>query len=124
MPDRSRRDTLARQWELLRLLPSRPPGRTAAELTRLLDDAGFPTTKRTVERDLNELEQVFPFTCNDKGMPYGWYWIRDADLGIPGVELTEALSFTLLRDFLQQMLPVSLWRGFVPRLQHEIRWRD
>ncbi len=74
MPDRSRRDTLARQWELLRLLPSRPPGCTAAELTRSLAE---------------------------KGMPFGWYWIRDADLGIPGVELTEALSFTLLRDFLQ-----------------------
>ncbi len=122
MPDRSRRDTLARQWELLRLLPSRPPGCTAAELTRSLTEKGFPTTKRTVERDLNELEQVFPFTCNDKGMPYGWYWIRDADLGIPGVELTEALSFTLLRGFLQQMLPVSLWRGFAPRLQHDIQW--
>ena len=137
MPDQPRRDTLARQWELLRLLPSHPPGRTAAELTRLLDDAGFPTTKRTVERDLKELEQVFPFTCNDKGMPFGWHWIRDADLGIPGVELAEALSLTLLRDFLQQMLPVSLWRGFAPRLKYAhkklqtlaghnsaARWRD
>lgn len=118
MPDRSRRDTLARQWELLQLLPSRPPGATAAELTRRLGDKGFPATKRTVERDLKELEQVFPFTCNDKGTPYGWHWMRDADLGIPGVELAEALSFTLLRGFLQQMLPVSLWRGFVPRLKH------
>ncbi|MGH8273785.1 MAG: helix-turn-helix transcriptional regulator, partial [Gammaproteobacteria bacterium] len=118
MPDQPRRDTLARQWELLRLLPSRPPGAKAADLTRLLDDRGFSTSKRTVERDLKELEQVFPFVCNDKGMPYGWHWVREADLGIPGVELAEALSFTLLREFLEQMLPVSLWRGFAPRLKH------
>ncbi|MGH8225569.1 MAG: helix-turn-helix transcriptional regulator [Gammaproteobacteria bacterium] len=118
MPDRARHDTLARQWELLRLIPSRPPGRTAGALTQSLADSGFPTSKRTVERDLKELERIFPIRCNDRGAPYGWHWMRDADLGIPGVELAEALSLTLMRGFLQEMLPLSLWRAFVPRLEH------
>lgn len=118
MPDRSSRDTLARQWELLRQLPSHPPGATAAELTGALGGNGFVTSKRTVERDLAELERIFPIRCNDKGRPYGWHWMRHADLGIPGMGLTEALSFTLLEQFLYRMLPISLWRGFEPHLRH------
>jgi len=118
MPDRSSRLTLARQWQLLRRLPARPPGSTARQLTMALADSGFPTSKRTIERDLAILERVFPIRCNDKGRPYGWYWMRDADLGIPGVDLAEALSLTILENFLRRTLPLSLWRAFEPRLAH------
>lgn len=118
MPDRSSRLTLARQWQLLRRLPARPPGSTARQLTMALADSGFPASKRTIERDLAILERVFPIRCNDKGRPYGWYWMRDADLGIPGVDLTEALSLTILDAFLRRSLPLSLWRAFEPRLAH------
>lgn len=118
MPDRASRDTLARQWELLKLVPGHRPGSTAGELTQRLKGNGFSTSKRTVERDLNLLERVFPLQRNDKGRPYGWYWMRDADLGVPGVELAEALSLTLLEQFLRRMLPLTLWRVFEPRLTH------
>jgi len=118
MPDRSSRLTLARQWQLLRQLPSRPPGGTARQLTKALADNGFPASKRTIERDLAVLERVFPIRCNDKGRPYGWYWMRDADLGIPGVDLAEALSLTMVERFLRCMLPLSFWRAFEPRLVH------
>lgn len=118
MPDRASRETLARQWELLKLVPAHRPGATANELTERLQGSGFVTTKRTVERDLKELERVFPLQRNDKGRPYGWYWMRDADLGIPGVELAEALSLTLLEQFLRRMLPLTLWQAFEPRLTH------
>lgn len=118
MPDRSSRLTLARQWQLLRQLPSRPPGGTARQLTKTLADNGFPASKRTIERDLAVLERVFPIRCNDKGRPYGWYWMRDADLGIPGVDLAEALSLALVEQSLRSTLPMSFWRAFEPRLTH------
>lgn len=118
MPDRSSRETVARQWQLLKLIPTLRPGATAAELTQKLADNGYPTSKRTVERDLGDLEQIFPIACNNKGRPYGWYWMRDADLSLPGVELAEALSLTLLEQFLARMLPLSLWRSFQSRLNH------
>lgn len=118
MPDRSSRLTLARQWQLLRQLPSRPPGGTARQFTKALADNGFPASKRTIERDLAVLERVFPIRCNDKGRPYGWYWMRDADLGIPGVDLAEALSLTLVERLLRRTLPMSFWRAFEPRLTH------
>lgn len=118
MPDRSSRETIARQWQLLRLIPIFKPGATAAELTGKLADNGYPTSKRTVERDLTELEQIFPIACNNKGRPYGWYWRRGVDLSLPSVELAEALSLTLLEQFLARMLPLSLWRSFQARLTH------
>ena len=74
MPFATTRATLSRQWALLRQLPSRSPGITSAELVWGLRDVGFIVSKRTVERDLNELTELFPVRCNSKGTPYGWYW--------------------------------------------------
>lgn len=55
MPSNSGRNTLSRQWELLQLLPTSESGATARALQERLAEAGFPTTKRTVERDLEDL---------------------------------------------------------------------
>lgn len=118
MPDRSSRETLARQWQLLGLLPTYGSGATASELTAKLEEKGYPTSKRTVERDLTELSQVFPLECNDKGRPYGWRWMRGAERSFPGVELAEALSLTLLEQLLARLLPLSLWRSLQSRLNH------
>lgn len=78
MPSATTRATLSRQWELLRQLPSRSPGTTSAELVARLKDAGFTISKRTIERDLNELSLIFPLERNDKSIPYGWYWAANA----------------------------------------------
>lgn len=77
---------------MLRSLPARPPGITAQELVDLLDDAGFAVSKRTIERDLIELSNLFPLQCNDKSAPYGWYWTPGATAELPGLTLSEALA--------------------------------
>ncbi|MFI7856539.1 MULTISPECIES: WYL domain-containing protein [Pseudomonas] len=74
MPSHPTRHTIARQWQLLKLLPDRHPGMSSTQLQAALARAGHKTSKRTVERDLNELAMLFPLHCNSKGMPYGWYW--------------------------------------------------
>lgn len=74
MPSATTRATLSRQWELLRQLPSRSPGITSAELLARLQDVGFSISKRSIERDLNELSLIFPLERNDKSIPYGWHW--------------------------------------------------
>ena len=105
MPRNSREPTLARQWELLKLIPRHRPGMTARELCERLKHAGHGVTKRTVERDLPELSIVFPLECNDVSMPYGWYWKADASFDIPGIALAEAVSLGLLEDLLRQLVP-------------------
>ncbi|MGE7990807.1 WYL domain-containing protein [Pseudomonas sp. NPDC089554] len=78
MPFATTRATLSRQWALLRQLPSRSPGTTSAELVWRLRDVGFHVSKRTVERDLNELSLIFPLERNDKSIPFGWHWSASA----------------------------------------------
>ncbi|NON23376.1 WYL domain-containing protein, partial [Klebsiella pneumoniae] len=43
-----------------------------------LRDVGFTVSKRTVERDLNELSLIFPLERNDKSIPFGWPWSASA----------------------------------------------
>ncbi|MBA6109690.1 MULTISPECIES: WYL domain-containing protein [Pseudomonas] len=74
MPSHPTRHTIARQWQLLKLLPGRHPGMSSTQLQAALTTVGYITSKRTVERDLVELAALFPLQCNSKGMPYGWYW--------------------------------------------------
>ncbi|WP_087500135.1 WYL domain-containing protein [Pseudomonas sp. SID14000] len=81
MPSHPTRHTIARQWQLLKLLPGRHPGMSSTQLQAALKTAGHTTSKRTVERDLIELAALFPLQCNSKGMPYGWYWQPGLSLG-------------------------------------------
>ena len=102
MPSHPTRHTIARQWQLLKLLPDRHPGSSSTQLQAALAKAGHKTSKRTVERDLNELAALFPLRCNNKGMPYGWYWQ-------PGLSLGEAQQ--LQPDVLSpaQQIELNAW---------------
>lgn len=117
MPKANANQTLARQWELLKLLPSRPPGITAADLISRLAELGYATSKRTVERDLNDLIRLFGFACNDKGHPYGWHWMPGQSLDLPGLSLIDALSLRVVEDALRPLLPAALLQVIEPRLQ-------
>lgn len=112
MPSTSCHSTLARQWTLLRKLPARPPGITAAELTVYLESEGFGTTKRTVERDLVELSRLFAIVCNDVSAPYGWHWMKGREPEIPDYDLPEALSICLAEEVLRASLPPSSLERF------------
>lgn len=117
MPSNTSRRTLARQWELLRLLPSKAPGLSAAELQYRLSEAGHETSKRTVERDLVDLSQQFPLQCNDKGTPYGWHWMPGTASVIPGVSLSEALTLQLIEKRLHPLIPSHMLKALEPRFQ-------
>lgn len=113
----STHNTLSRQWEMLKLLPSKAPGMTSAQLHQALLDAGYPVSKRTVERDLQELSGLFPLQCNDRGTPWGWHWLPGTALELPGLGLTEALSLAMVEDALPTLLPRHLYKGLEARFQ-------
>jgi arginine repressor len=71
MPRNVKKSVPLRQIELWKLLPTRGVGKTATQLTRALNDAGFDITKRQVERDLNELMEAFTLDRNDSSIPHG-----------------------------------------------------
>ena len=114
MPSNKTRNTLARQWELLKLLPSRGAGKSAKEIADALAEAGFAVSKRQVERDLIDLQEVFGLECNDASIPYGWRW-GSAPIELPGVTLVEALSLHIVEETLKPLLPTSVLRMAQPR---------
>ena len=63
---------------MLRLLPRSPRQIGTAELRARLAEAGFPTTSRTIQRDLQTLATVFAIECHNGSKPYAWRWRDDA----------------------------------------------
>ncbi len=108
MPSNSDLNAVSRQWEMLKLLPTRIPGITCRDLQTKLHELGYSVSKRTVERDLRDLSIPFPILCNDKGKPYGWYWSPGTSADLPAITLAEALSLRLVEDLLKPLLPSAI----------------
>lgn len=117
MPAEENRNTLARQWEMLKMLPSRRPGITARELAERLHDEGFDVSKRTVERDLQSLSAIFPLSCNDQSAPFGWYFTPGSSLELPGLTISEALTLKLVEQHLSRLLPATMLAGLATHFQ-------
>lgn len=108
MPSNRTRNTIARQWELLKLLPHYGTGKTASQLAEALAEQHFGVSKRQVERDLSELKDIFPIDCDDRSIPYGWRWRKGADFGLPGLTLAEAVSLRVIEDTVRPLLPAAM----------------
>ncbi len=115
MATASYKNSLGRQWELLQLLPSRAPGATAGELCKKLNESGHEVSKRTVERDLIQLSQIFPLECNDKGAPFGWFWMQGHSIDLPGIALSEALTLRIVEDHIRPLVPAPMLKGLESR---------
>lgn len=113
---------LLRQWHMFRMVPHAPTRISVKELCERLCDADFPVTKRTVERDLKELSQVFPIVVNNRDKPFGWSWLRDASsFDLPGLTLPEALTLALVEQHLRHHLPPSAVDALRPHFQSAAR---
>ncbi|RYH60751.1 MAG: WYL domain-containing protein [Alcaligenaceae bacterium] len=88
-------------------------GKTASELAAELADLGYTVSKRTVERDLEALERLFPLT-HEASQPYGWHWVKGSSFSVMGLSTTEALSLHLLERFLKPLLPTATRRQLAP----------
>lgn len=121
LPNTSTRNTLTRQWEMLRQIPAKAPGITSRQLQSRLKDAGYPVSKRTIERDLIELSIIFPLTCDEESMPFNWFWAPGASVDLPGMSLSEALSLILIEDAIHPLLPVGMLNALQTRFDHARR---
>jgi predicted DNA-binding transcriptional regulator YafY len=104
-------DTLLRQWELLRAIPRAPRKVDVATLMSKLEAAGYPTTKRSIQRDLNSLSRVFPLISDDPGAgaAHGWSWIADAQaFDLPTMDGHTALTMRMIEQFIPTLLPPAI----------------
>ncbi len=97
------------------MLPSRAPGATAGELCKRLNESGHQVSKRTIERDLIQLSQIFPLECNDKGAPFGWFWMQGHSVDLPGIALSEALTLRIVEDHIRPLVPAPMLKGLESR---------
>ena len=100
-------ETYLRQWSMLRSIPRKPRKITSSNLLSILESEGYQVSKRTIERDLNSLSLVFPIKCDDRDKPFGWQWMGNEVMDIPSMDIPVALSFSLVSQFLQHLLPRS-----------------
>lgn len=101
-------DTLLRQWQMLRMIPRYPQKITAKILHEKLQAEQFDVTKRTVERDLLSLSEMFPLVSDERDKPYGWSWNKDAPaFSLPGLSHNEALTLAMVEQHLNTLLPSS-----------------
>jgi predicted DNA-binding transcriptional regulator YafY len=109
-------DTSLRYIEMLRMLPGHTPGIAVSELRSKLEAAGYPVTRRSIERDLVKLSTSFPILLNDKGRPAGWSWASGEGFSAPGMDAAEAMELELAARYLKPLLPVTVWQSLAPRL--------
>ena len=111
-------ETLLRQWEMLRAIPRAPSKVTVATLLEKLAAAGFTTTKRTIQRELNQLSAVFPLESDDRSIPYGWSWGANAPaFDLPALDATAALSLRMIEQFLPTLMPPMVWEALEPQFK-------
>ena len=102
----NRGETVRRQWELLRLIRRHPSKDSTTVLFNKVQDLGFSTTERTVQRDLNDLANFFPIEANRRSKPYQWYYQKGVNMvDVPGMDSHTALTFLLAKQYLQPLLP-------------------
>lgn len=111
----TKHDTLLRQWQMLRLIPRYPAKITAGDICDRLAADGFKVTKRTVERDLASLSDIFPLISDEREKPFGWSWKKEAvPLDVPSLGNGEALAFKLIEQYLAGLLPHATLAQLAP----------
>lgn len=107
-------DTLMRQWAMLRAIPRYPRRIDAPTIHARLGDLGMVVSLRTVQRDLNAMAETFPLDF-DESKPQGWCWREGASqLEVPSMDAHAALTFNLVEQYMQNMLPRSTLSHMAP----------
>lgn len=112
-------DACYRRIQTLRLLPTAPARISVSILHDKLVGQGFEIDKRSLQRDLNSLSKLFAIESDgNKDIP-GWYWRKDAEkLELPEMEPAVALSFRMVKLFLERFMPPSTLDDLVPYFKH------
>ena len=102
-------DAVRRRIRILQYIPRRNDGSiTISRIIDLLSEDMIYTNVRTVQRDMEELRNIFPNiqpTGSEK--PYHWFWAKDETLPIPAMGPYTALTFHLAEEILKPLLPAA-----------------
>lgn len=103
-----------RQWHIIDLLTKTDRYLSTEDIRQYLDGKGIAAEIRTIQRDLNDLKEIFPLECRTDDKPYGWRWARLQDGKKQELTFAQALAFRLIETQLQDYLPSELMDELEP----------
>lgn len=103
-----------RQWYIIDLLTKTDRYLSTEDIRQHLHNKGIIAEIRTIQRDLNDLKEIFPLECRTDDKPYGWRWARVQDGKKQELTFAQALAFRLIETQLQDYLPGELMYGLEP----------
>jgi len=101
---------ICRCIEILRKIPAKPHKISTSQLYDHLERMGFNVSKRTVQRDLKELQSCLNGLEVDehKDLP-GWSWDQKvSSIMIPAMDPEVAIAFRMIEKFFYNMLPSEI----------------
>jgi predicted DNA-binding transcriptional regulator YafY len=101
------------------MIPRYPRKIDTATIESLLERQGITIHRRSIQRDLEKLSDIFPITCDDRDKPFGWSWSADAPaLDIPAMSPPEALAYRMVADFMSGMFPGEVCSQLAHHFRH------
>ncbi|MSQ83455.1 MAG: WYL domain-containing protein [Myxococcales bacterium] len=96
---------MLRHWSMLRQVPRHPKKTSVAEIAASLGRQGYTVSRRSLERDLLKLAEVFPLRF-DENKPRGWSFAAETQVAdLPAMDVHTALAFRMAADHLLPLLP-------------------
>ena len=110
--------TAYRHLLMLRMIPRYPRKIDTASIEQRFLQQGIEIHRRSIQRDLEMLSQLFPLVADDREKPFGWSWSVDAvALDLPALSPTDALVYRMAADYLDKLLPRSVMQQLVPHFR-------
>lgn len=106
--------TVARQWQIVRLLSESSAYWSSAMVLEHLQTLGFEADVRTIQRDLKNLQQIFPLECNDSDRPYSWRWRQLPNANCHWLTLEQAMCLQLIKTQLKDHIPPDILSQLAP----------
>lgn len=123
-------DSSLRLLLLLQQIPREPRSISSQQLHERLEDAGYPVSLRTVQRDLVSLSSHFPLvqsTPTGRGKTgVAWAFSKGSQhLAFPGMDAVTALTVSMAMEHLQSLLPRQVLQYLEPwQLEAEAQLRQ
>lgn len=111
--------TSYRHWLLLRMIPRYPRKIDTTTIEALMEQQGITIHRRSIQRDLEKLSDIFPLSCDDRNKPFGWSWSTDAPaFDIPAMSPPAALAYRMVGEFMSGMFPKEVFKQLAPHIRH------
>ena len=108
-------DTSLRYIAMLEFIPRDPESVSVNDIIQALERRGFIVDKRSIQRDLIKLSQLFKLTPSKEGQSNRWSFSEDAPIiFFPSMDEHTAISFQLIQAYMRPLLAPETLDSIAP----------